>query len=445
MTQLHNPPVRHDPPPHRAGANGPGDGGTHDTVAEPPVTWSQHLVRRGIPVLVLVVLLGVGFTVWRRLEHGPAAQAAPAPAAPMPVDVVAVQSQNVPLRPRFLGQTEASQVVEIRSRVRGFLLERAFEEGQTVKQGQVLFRIDPKPFQADLDIARAALTSAQATHQRAVTEVRRYETLFAQKNVTANELDEQRTNERVAAAAVEQAKARAARAELDWGYTTITSPINGATDRALKDVGSYIDDAANSLLTTVRQVDPIYVRYAVSEQDLLHWQRQRESGQVRVPEDVRQLELEVVLGDGRPYPHHGRINFVDVRVDPGTGTAVVRGTVPNPDNTLRPGQFVHAAVLGIERLNAIAVPQRAVIQAPAGPTVYVVNDKNIIEQRPVTVGDWVDQGWVVEKGLQPGERVAVDRLMQLRPGAAVKPVVVSLPPPQTQASPQSQPARAATR
>jgi len=394
---------------------------------------AQHWVKRGVPLVVLLVGLVGAYLYWGRGVHDPKAHAAagagPGGAAPaaLPVNVYTTEATTVPLRPRFLGQTQASQIVEIRSRVRGFLLERAFEEGQPVKAGQVLFRIDPKPFQADLDVARAALASAKATHERAVTELKRYETLFAQKNVTANELDEVQKQERVADAAVQQAVARAARAELDLGYTTVASPINGVIDRSLKDVGSYLDDSTNSLLTTVRQVDPMYVRYSVSEQDLLRWQRQRENGEVTVP-DVKQLELEVTLGDGRPYPHHGRINFVDVRVDPQTGTAVIRGTVPNPENTLLPGQFVHASVLGIERINTIMVPQKSVVQAPSGPTVYVVNEKNVVEQRPVTLGDWVERGWVVEKGLKPGERVIVDRLMQVRPGAAVTAIAANPTP-----------------
>src|SRR4051812_930885 len=387
-----------------------------------------HVIQRGVPVVILLAALVGAWIYWERDNGSPQAQPAaargapaggPGAGAPLSVNVVSVAPRNVPLTTRFLGQTEASQIVEIRSRVRGFLLKRAFDEGQTVKRGQVLFQIDPKPFQADLDIARGALASAKARSERAQQELRRYEQLFAKKNATENELDQVRTEARVAESQVVQETARAARAELDLGYTTIKSPIDGATDRALKDVGSYIDDATNSLLTVVRQVDPIYVRYAVSEQDLLRWQRQREKGELRVPQDVRQLELEITLGDGRPYPEHGRINFVDVRVDPNTGTAVIRGTVPNPQNTLRPGQFVHASPLGIERINTIVVPQKAVVQAPSGATVYVVNDKSAVEQRPVTLGDWVDDGWVIEQGLRPGERVVVDRLMQVRPGMQV--------------------------
>jgi membrane fusion protein (multidrug efflux system) len=397
----------------------------------------QHLIWRGIPIAALLVVLILSYVYWVRTDHGPTAQAAPAPQpAPLPVDTVVVEPRNVPLRPTFLGQTEASQVVEIRSRVRGFLLERAFEEGATVRQGQVLFRIDPKPFQAELDMARASLGSAEARLARARQELQRYEQLFARNTATANELDQIRTEERVAAAQVQLETARVQRAELDLGYTTISAPITGVIGQALKDVGTYVDDGPNALLSVLRQVEPMYVRYAVSEQDLLRWQRQRESGQVNVPE-VDQLQLEITLGDGRPYPHPGRINFVDVLVDPATGTSVIRGTVPNPENTLRPGQFVHATVLGIERLGAILVPQKAVIHAPNGAMVYVVNDQNTIEPRPVTLGEWQGEGWVIESGLRGGERVVVDRLMQVRPGMVV---TVTQAPPTT--APTTRPAAA---
>jgi membrane fusion protein (multidrug efflux system) len=282
----------------------------------------------------------------------------------------------------------------------------------------VLFRIDPKPFQADLDMARASLASAEARLTRARQELQRYEQLFARNTATANELDQIRTEERVAAAQVQLETARAQRADLDLSYTTVTAPITGVVGQALRDVGSYVDEGQNGQLTVLRQVEPMYVRYAVSEQDLLRWQRQREAGQVNVPE-VDQLELQILLGDDREYTHRGRINFIDVLVDPATGTSVIRGTVPNPENTLRPGQFVHARVVGIERLNAILVPQKAVIHAPTGASVYVVNDQNIIEARPLVLGEWQGEGWITESGLRGGERIVIDRLMLVRPGMQV--------------------------
>lgn len=390
-----------------------------------------HLIRRGVPLVILAAALVGGYLYWQRSGHAGGAQAAPAAAGqPMEVQTVVVREQTVPLRPKFLGQTEPSQTVEIRSRVKGFLLERAFEEGQTVKKGQVLFRIDPKPFEAELAMAKAQLASADARRDRAAQQVKRHTELYERQSATLDELEEWRKELRVAEADVQLEQARIRQAELDLGYTTISAPLAGSIGRATKDVGSYVDDAADSQLAVLRQVDPIYVRYSVSEQEILRWQRLQESGTFTKPE-VADLELEITLGDDRTYPHRGRINFVDVRVDPQTGTAVVRGTVANPDARLRPGQFVHATVLGIDRVGTVMVPQRAVLQSPAGPSVYVVDAKNVVEQRPVTLGEWQGDQWIIEKGLKPGERVITDRLMQVRPGTSV--VAVPAPAAATQA------------
>jgi membrane fusion protein (multidrug efflux system) len=371
-----------------------------------------------------VAALGAAYFVWQRMDHAPKVEAAGPPKGPVQVSAVVVNKRNVPLRPRFLGQTEASQVVEIRSRVRGFLIERAFEEGQSVKQGQVLFRIDPVPFETEVAAANARLTGAQARREQTQREVRRIEQLATTGGATQTELEQAQRDLRVVEAEAQLEQARLRQAELDLGYTTIKAPTAGVIGRSLKDVGTYVDDAANSQLAVLRQVDPMYVRYAISEQELLNWNRLQESGQVTMPKR-EELELEVTLSDDRTYRHRGRINFVDVQVEPSTGTAVVRGTVPNPEGTLRPGQFVHATVLGIERVDTVLVPQKAVVQSPAGASVYVVNDKNLVEQRPVTLGEWHGEGWIIEKGLQPGERVVTDRLMQVRPGT---PVVASIAP-----------------
>ncbi len=377
-----------------------------------------HLIRRGVAVLLLVAALAAAYLVWQRMDHGPKVEAAAQARGPVEVAAVVVTKRNVPLRPRFLGQTEASQVVEIRSRVRGFLRERGFEEGQSVTQGQVLFRIDSAPFEAEVQMATARLDSAEARRDQTRRDVARIQQLATTGGATQTELEEAQRDLRVTEADAQLEQARLRQAELDFGYTTIKAPIAGVIGRALKDVGTYVDDAANSQLAVLRQVDPIYVRYSISEQELLNWNRLQESGQVTMPKR-EELELEVTLGDGRTYRHRGRINFVDVQVEPSTGTAVIRGTVPNPEGNLRPGQFVHATVLGIERVDTVTVPQKAVVQSPAGSSVYVVNDKSVVEQRPVTLGEWHGEGWIIEKGLQPGERVVTDRLMQVRPGMAV--------------------------
>ena len=188
---------------------------------------------------------------------------------------------------------------------------------------------------------------------------------------------------------------------------------------ALKDIGSYVDAGQNGLLAMVQQVDPIYVRYSVTEKDVLRFQRQLAENQIIAP-TVDKLELEITLSDGSTYRHRGHINFVDVQIDQTTGTSVIRGEVPNPDSLLKPGQFIYANVLGIERVNAIRVPQHAVLQSPAGASVLVVNDEGKAETRPIELGDWsTEDTWIVEKGLKPGDRVIVSHLMMVRAGMPV--------------------------
>lgn len=403
----------------------------------------SSLIRRGIAIGILLVALVGAWIYWSRMDHAPRIETAGAHAPPPEVGVVDVAYRNVELRPRNLGQTVASQEVMIRARVRGFLLERGFEEGQRVEKGQLLYRIDPRTFAAELAQAQAGLTSAQAQHDRARRQVKRFQDLFSEGTATTNELEEWQENERIAAAEVDLRRAQVATAELDVGYTTIEAPFAGVIGRSLKDVGAFVDEGANSELATLRQIDPIYVRWSISEQDLLRWQRMIEAGQIIAP-PMDQLELQVELSDGRVYPLRGRLNFLDVQVDPSTGTAVVRGSVPNPEGNLLPGQFVHVTVLGLQRHNVIIVPQQAVIQSPNGSSVFVITGDNTVDQRPVALGDWYGDGWIIEQGLEPGDRVAIDRLMQLRPDMQVAPVTMETPQPAPSPTTTSRPVNPTT-
>ena len=383
---------------------------------------SPSRIRLAIVAAILIVGAIGAFLVLRGTQHKPDAQvsAAAAPAKPMQVEVLPLEPATVPARPRFLGQTEASLVVEIRSRVKGFIVERAFEEGQKVEQGQVLIRIDPRPFETDLESAKADLASAEARLDQAKQQLKRYEELFSRGSVSPTELEEWQATERVASALVDTTKSRIAQAELDLSFTTIEAPVAGVVGRVTRDIGSYVDDSStNSLIATLRRVDPIYVRYSVSEQEILRWRRMAAEGRVTDPK-VEELTLEVALADGTRYAHEGRINFVDVLVDPSTGTSVIRGTVPNPEGALVPGQYVHVTVLGIDYLNTLLVPQRAVLHSASGPMVYVVGADGLAQQRTVVLGDWVGDGWVVESGLNAGERIIGDRLMQVRQGMPVE-------------------------
>jgi membrane fusion protein (multidrug efflux system) len=378
-----------------------------------------HIVRRGIPIAVLLLVVGGAYLYWSTVDSAPEHEAAPTPQGPVSVTVVTVRPETVPVRLRFLGQTEGSQVVEIRARVAGYLGERTFREGERVEKGQTLFQIDPRPFQVDLAQAQARLASAEATLARARQQRARFEKMLAQQTASPEEVEQWQTEERVAVADVELQKALVASAELQLGYTSVEAPITGMIGQALKDTGSYVDAGQNGLLAVVQQVDPIYVRYSVTEQEMLRFQRQAAAGQIVSPE-VGQVELEITLSDGSTYPHRGRINFVDVDVDETTGTSVVRGEVPNPDGLLKPGQFIYASVLGIQRVDVMRVPQGAVSQSPTGASVYVVDDGGKVEPRPVRLGEWSGTDhWIVERGLNPGDRVITDRLMMVRPGMEV--------------------------
>jgi len=380
-------------------------------------------IRLAIVAAIAVVGALGAFLYLRGKQHDPKPElsAAAAPAKPMQVEVLPIEAATVPARPSFLGQTEASLVVEIRSRVKGFIVERAFEEGQKVEQGQVLVRIDPRQFETDLDSAKADLASAEARLDQARQQLQRYQELFSRGSVSPTELEEWQATERVSSALVDTTKARIAQAELDLSFTTIEAPVAGVVGRVTRDIGSYVDDTSgNSLIATLRRVDPIYVRYAVSEQEILRWRRLAAEGKVTNPA-VDQLTLEVTLADGTKFPGVGRIDFVDVLVDPSTGTTVIRGTVPNPDGSLVPGQYVHVTVLGIDFIDTLLVPQRAVLHSASGPMVYVIGADGTAQQRTLVLGDWVGDAWVVESGLQAGDRIIGDRLMQLRNGMPVEP------------------------
>jgi membrane fusion protein (multidrug efflux system) len=372
---------------------------------------------------MLVILAGAvaaGFAYLQSSDSTPQAMQARGPQRAVSVSMLTLGARTVPLQPLFLGQTEASQTVEIRARVSGFLESRHFEEGGEVTAGQLLFRIDPRSFQASLDLARAQLASARAEFALAKSKVSRYTKLRKSNATTQDELEQWQTEEQVAQANITIANARIVNSELDLGYTAIASPMDGRIGMALKEVGSYVDGSSNGLLAVVEKTDPIYVRYTVSEQDILQTRRLAQSGKTSQPLQS-QMRLKVTLADGTPYPYEGKITYTDPQIDPSTSSSVMRGTFPNPDGQLMPGQFVHVRIDGIDRLNALLVPKTAVLQNPAGAFVYVVSKENTAELRSVTLGDWHEGQWVIEAGLEPGETVITDHLMQLRPGMAVEP------------------------
>ncbi len=385
----------------------------------PSLRWIVH---------VALALLGLGLAIvafikWESRGHRPTAVHAAAPMQAIPVSVVIVQRRDVPLTPTYLGRTESSQRVDIRARVNGFLEEVGFQEGTRVEEGTVLFRIDPRPFEVRLNEARAALTSAEARLDQARRRVERARSAAQGGAVSQTELDQWLTEEQVAAADVELQRARVATAALELSYTSVTSPITGQIGETAQDVGSYVQSGAESLLATVQQVDPIYVSFSVSEQELRAWQEMIAAGEVSVPPEG-EIPLSVQLIDGTTYPHTGRLSFLGVELAPTTGTAMARGVLPNPDGLLRPGQFLRVTALDIRRIGTILVPQRAVMQTPAGASVYIVDGSNLAQSRPVTLGEWVGDAWIIRHGVNAGDRVIVDQLVKLRPGTPVAATVL---------------------
>lgn len=345
-------------------------------------------------------------------------QAGAAPTAPtVSIDVVA--PVTVPGNYEFIAQTAASRTVEIRARVQGFLLKRHFVEGGPVKEGDLLFTIDPRSFEADVQIARAQLAQAKAQLALAESNLSRVKEGVEKGGIAQADLDKAQAQRDEAVAEVKLSEARVTNAELDLSYTRVLSPVSGTIGQAERQEGALVDSGQNSLLATSQQVDPIYVNFNVSERDVLKWRSDVASGRI-ILENEKHLPTQITLSDGTVFESVGSINFVDVKVDPNTGTAMIRAEFPNKDSRLLPGQYVKLKVLGVERPNTLTVPQQAVLNTPNGTFVLVVGADGKAERRPVTLGDWLGSDWVVEFGLKAGERVIVDNIQKVQPGMEVK-------------------------
>jgi len=318
----------------------------------------------------------------------------------------------------FTGTTEGFESVEIRARVKGFLESIRFEAGQMVEEGELLFVIDPKPFQARVDQAEADLASKKAHFERNQTELRRTEELVAQDAATDRELVTARTARDSSQAAVDAAQAALDEARLDLGYTSVVSPIEGRVSRNLVDVGNLVGDTEATLLTTVVKHDPVYVYFDVSEKvvlDVLAWRREHTE-----PTDKPKVYLGLANEEG--YPHEGFIDFLDNRVDTATGTAIVRGVFENPEGFLYPGLFVRVRIPTQPQKDALLVKETALGTDLGGKYLLVVDDQNVVAQRHVELGSLIDGMRVIRKGLAADERYVVKGLQRARPGLPVTPI-----------------------
>jgi membrane fusion protein (multidrug efflux system) len=334
-----------------------------------------------------------------------------APAVPptpaVEVTVMKVEPRDTPVDFEFTAQTQSSREVEIRARVDGFLDKRVYTEGQLVHAGQVLFQMDPKPFEAMLQTAKGQLAQQQARLYVTKANLARVIPLTKQNALSQKDLDDATGNEKEAESAVIAAQGQVQTAELNLSYTTIKSPLTGLSSFARQQDGSYVTATAAGLLTYVYQLDPMWVNFSVSENELLGYRDQIEKKQLIFPAD-NNFEVSVVLADGTLYPSVGHINFTNPAFNAQTGTFLVRASFENPKGSLRPGQFVRARVSGAIRPNAILVPQRAVLQGAKSHFVWVVDSDSKAHERVVETGEWHGDDWFISDGLQAGDRIVVD-------------------------------------
>lgn len=361
----------------------------------------------GIPLRSAGLVLAVVLLASCSKNEAPAPKGAP---AAVPVTVLEVSSREVPVAFESVGRTEGSREVQVRARVAGILEAQLFTEGDRVKPGTPLFRIERAPFEVDLAQQKAALAQERARGELAQQEVERLQRLTDRRAISQKEADQAASTLRQSQAAAQMAEARVRQAELNLSYTSVEAPIEGITGRALQSVGSLLSPAGDaSLLTTLTRTDPLWVRFSVSDAEFA---RLRARG-------VKNPEVRLEAADGTPFPAAGRINFASSTVDASLGTVQMRAEFPNPKLELLPGQFVRVRVIAGNQ-PAIVVPQGAVLQNQSGRFVWVVGPENKALQRPIRVGSWVGRDWVVLDGLKDGDKVIVDNLVRLRPDTAVE-------------------------
>lgn len=363
-------------------------------------------------------------------EHEPAPLA---PTAPPTVTISQPIEREISDEVGFIGHTEAIKKVEIRARVSGFIDRVAFEDGQLVKQGELLFQIDPRPFDAEVAKDQAALAVAKARAKRAAADLLRAEKLISGKTITQEDYDKTIADEAESAAAVKQVEASLTSAQLNREFSTVTAPISGRMGRAEIAKGNLVESTSGSatLLTTIVPVDPIYAYFDVEEQIVLRYSRgASDRGRPMIP-------VEMQLADEDGFPHQGKIDFVDNQIDPATGTVKVRGVFANADGAILPGMFVRVRIRSAKKRPALLVSDRAVGMDQGRKYLLLVGADGKAEYREVETGPLVDGLRAIEKGLQPGEWVIVNGLQRARPGRAVEAekTAMPLPPAAAETSP----------
>ncbi|AZD55197.1 RND efflux system, membrane fusion protein [Pseudomonas chlororaphis subsp. aurantiaca] len=336
------------------------------------------------------------------------------------VRIETIETRPLSISSELSGRIAAPRIAEVRARVAGVVLQRTFREGTDVKQGDVLFRIDPAPFKADLDSALASLRKAEANAFQARLQEQRYAQLIEDKAISAQEYDNARANARQTAAEVAANQAAVQRARLNLGYATVTAPISGRVGRALVTEGALVGQNETTPLALIQQLDPIHADLTQSTRELNDLRRAFRAGQLQqVGQD--QAKATLIQDDGSLYPLPGKLLFADISVDPSTGQIILRSEFPNPDLDLLPGSFIRVRLEQAVNRQGISVPQRAIQRDSAGiAQVLLVDAEQRVVQRPVQLGAAQKDRWIVSDGLKAGDRIVVEGLQHARPGEKVQ-------------------------
>ncbi len=334
---------------------------------------------------------------------------------PAQVGVQVASPRSVPLVRKLVGRLSAYRSADVRARVSGVLLKRDFKEGSVVKKGQVLFQIDPAPLKATLDSARASLAQARADYTNKRVAARRARNLAPKGFVSQSDLDNAEAAERTAAAAVQQARAQVESAKINLGYATVRSPIDGRAGQQQVTEGALVGQGSATLLTTVDQIDPLYVNFTMAYDELDRLRREQTEGSATLL-GPNQARIDLTLPDGSEYDKSGKLDFSGTTVDPDTGAVDLRGVIPNPDDTLMPGMYVHLKVDFGALDKAFLVPESALLRDATGPYVLLLGKNDKVVLRRVKTSGIYQENWIVTQGLHKGDRIIVGGLARARPG-----------------------------
>ena len=367
----------------------------------------KSIVAKALPLAVIISVLGCEKKV---AETGPP--------APPEVLVTQVISGDVPVIRSWVGTLDGSENADIRARVTGYLQKRDYQEGSFVKEGDLLFEIDPRPFEAALAQAKSELDQVQATQAATQADFERSQDLYNKKVISVQEYENKRQLNQAQVAKSEALQAAAQTAQLNLDYTKISAPVDGIAGLSKANIGDLVGTGSEVTLTTVSKIDPIRLYFPINEQDYKKHAGALQKG-MQKPESEREASVELVFADGTVYPQKGKFSFVDRQVDPTTGTILVAANFPNPDHSLRPGQFAKARA-AIEKISdALLVPERALAELQGSYQVGVIDDNGKAEIRPIKIGPRYNHQVVVMEGLKKGETIIVEGLQNVRPGMNV--------------------------